>query len=76
LIRKPNRIPKDYLWRLMVRWDPVFAEQYSEHALRIHQEKLRTRRRRTIQVAPEYAALLERYNIRPTNGILVMPRNP
>ena len=74
LIRNPMRIPKDWLWRLIVAFDPDFAERYSEHALRIHQQGMRIRRRRTIQVAPEFAALLEKYNIRPTNGILVMPR--
>ena len=48
LIRKPKRIPKDWLWRTIVAWDRAFAEEYAEQALRIYQENRRVRRRRQV----------------------------
>ena len=36
LIRRPHRIPKDWLWQTIVAFDPQFAEAYSEQALRIY----------------------------------------
>ena len=52
LIRKPERLPKEWLWRIISKFNPEFAQRYSKRALKIATEKKRTKSKVTITVAP------------------------
>ena len=65
LIKRPDRIPKDWLWRLITRYNPKFAEEYSAAAMKIYEDKKRKKARKKINLTPEHIKLLEDNNIRP-----------
>ena len=65
LIAKPERLPKEWLWRVICKFDPEFAEKYAKRALQIDAAKRLPKTKQIIKIAPEHLEVLKFLNIQP-----------
>lgn len=65
MIDKPKRLPKDWFWRTIVRFDPDFANKYTEKAIElVYERKKKKKEKNLLQVTPAQQALLDKFNVK------------
>ena len=76
LMEDPKKLPKEWLWQLINKFDHEFAKKYSKRAFEIANEKKRSKLKgETIKIAEEHLHLLKHLHIQPKRRLLVMPKN-
>ena len=76
MIDKHKRIPKEWFWRTMVAHNPTWAEKYTEKVLELIQERKKKKKKENqITISEEHKKLFDKLNIKPSQLLLLKPKN-
>ena len=69
-----SRQDKDFLWKIIAKLDPSFAQKYTEESMKRQTSKKKRNAKKTIVISAEHMELIRKFGIEPSVRLLSKPK--